>query len=48
MNILTEMGHSPHMSQNIFFLIKACALILNNLFYSVELLTFSPVVNAQC
>jgi len=29
-------------------LIKTCALISNSLFYSVELVTFSPAVNAQC
>ena len=37
-----------YMPKNIFCLIKTCALISKNLFCSVELVTFSPVVNAQC
>jgi len=36
-----------HAPKNIF-LIKTCALISNSLFYSDELVTFSPVDNAQC
>ena len=36
------------MPKNTFCLIKTCALISNSLFYSDELVTFSPVVNAQC
>jgi len=36
------------MPQKIFSLIKTSALISNSLFYSDELVTFSPVVNAQC
>jgi len=36
------------MFRNIFCLIKTCALISNSLFYSVELVTFSLEVNAQC
>ena len=37
-----------YMPQKIFCLIKTCALISKNLYCSVELVTFSPVVNAQC
>jgi len=36
------------MPKNTFFLIKTCALISNSLFHSDELVTFSPVANAQC
>ena len=36
-----------YMPQKIFSLIKTCALISNSLYCSVELVTFSPVVNAQ-
>jgi len=36
------------MPKNTFCLIKTCALISNSLFYNDELVTFSPVVNAQC
>jgi len=35
------------MPKNKFCLIKTCALISNSLFYSVELGTFLPAVNAQ-
>ena len=37
-----------HMSKNIFYSIKTCALISNSLFCSVDLVTFSPAVNTQC
>jgi len=36
------------MPKNIFCLIKTCGLISNSLFFSVELGTFLPAVNAQC
>ena len=36
------------MPKNTFCLIKTCALISNSLFCSDALVTFSPVVNAQC
>ena len=36
------------MSKKIFCLLKTCAVISNSLFYIVELVTFSPAVNAQC
>ena len=31
-----------------FYLIKTCALISNSLFYSNELVTYTPAVNTQC
>ena len=45
-NILTETGHL-YAPKNVC-LIKTSALISNSLFYSDELMTFSPAVNAQC
>jgi len=40
------MGHLY--AQNKFCLIKTCDLISKSLFYSDELVAFSPVTNAQC
>jgi len=37
-----------YMPKDTFCLIETCVLISNSLFCSDELVTFSPVVNAQC
>jgi len=36
-----------YMSKNIFHSMKTCALISNNLFRSVDVVTFSQAVNTQ-
>jgi len=46
-NISTEIGHL-YAPKKYFAWFKTCALISKSLYCSVELVTFSPVVNAQC